>query len=359
MSSNGKGSDNSTTEVVDLNAHANLTTISEFNKKFVPDKRMSDLGFLNWKYKSTKPNGENITSHYGILNTSNELVSQISVQQMRIWMDDHWRTCFYWGDWYNDPAYRGYGLRVLRHIIKRNPSLLAVSGSEKAYSIYERMKFKLNPIDQRFILLVDPTRMIFQSLPNYRKMAKLSLLALKTLGRRPPRSLATNGYHFRIGDQIDPQLLLNWEEDMPYGAVFVRREEWFFDWVVNGFPFNEFTLVTLNNEKRQVGYVLLHQRKYPSGLIDGKIVDIFALEWNWDNLNNLFRKAVSVLIDQGVHSISYHATHHSFQELARLNGFCLSGIQRVITYGAVSEVVVGDMAMPLHMTFYDHDEAYY
>ena len=79
MSSNWKGSDNSTTEVVDLNAHANLTTISEFNKKFVPDKRMSDLGFLNWKYKSTKPNGENITSHYGILNTSNELVVVLTI----------------------------------------------------------------------------------------------------------------------------------------------------------------------------------------------------------------------------------------------------------------------------------------
>ena len=169
---------------------------------------------------------------------------------------------------------------------------------------------------------------------------------------------------FAKAKSIDPDLLEGWEDDVPVGTIFVRREPWMFSWLLEKFPFPEFKLITLisgnsgTSSGNQKGYVLLHQRKQDNGLVEGKIVDLFARGWNKNHLDALFCHGVRTLIQQGAHIIRYHASHPLFTALAVAQGFTKSHDQLVILRGPIAEAM-GSGRTNLHITFFDHDEAYY
>ena len=346
------------TEVVELNSEAYLEKIQRFNSLFVPERRLSDLQFLRWKYRLEKPGGGEITRHYGILDERGEIAGQISAQPMEVWIGDKWHQCQYWGDWYRDPAHKGLGLKLLRYVLKQKPLLLATGASGLAYSIYGRMKFVLLPIDQRFVLNCRPLAIILHSLSSPRRGAREFSAWLKKPFARVKRPSLAPGYELCQQKSIDSDLLAGWECSTTRNTVFVRREGWVFSWFLDRFPFSEFRLVVLISGGQQTGYVLLHTRKKENGLVEGKIVDLFARGWNWDHLVTLFREGTHRLYESGVHIIRYHATHPTFVALAEANGFRRVGIQSIIAYGPLTEAL-SNRGMSLHMTYYDHDEAYY
>jgi hypothetical protein len=237
-------------------------------------------------------------------------------------------------------------------------SLLLVSSTPVAYSIYERMNISLWPLDHRFVLIRHPLKAIFRSVTSPRTLAWILLRWSKHPTARVRSASLELDYEFTEAEPIDPGLLAGWESDIPRETVFVRREKWLFDWLLEKFPFPEFRLVVLKSNKQQIGYVLVHFRKRANALVEGKIVDLFARGWDHGHLTALFREGVRVLSNLGVHVISYHATHPAFIALAKENGFTMTRTQRVAAYGAVAEAISSG-ATSLHMTFYDQDEAYY
>lgn len=305
-----------------------------------------------------KPNGDEITEHFGILNEKGEIVGQISVQPMEAWVDGQWQKCQYWGDWYRDPAYQGLGLKLLRYVLKQRHLLLATGASRLAYSIYERMKFVLLPIDHRFVFICQPLMAMVQSLRTSLRSAKILLPCMRQAFSRIRRVSLEPGFQFSEERAIDPSLLKGWNLNIPRGTVFVRRDEWFFSWLLDQFPFPEFRLIVLTFKGQQTGYVLVHFRKRKRGLVEGKIVDLFARGWDRSHLAWLFSEGVYRLAELGVHIISYHATHPTFVSLAEKSGFTRIRIQPVIAYGPLASVLTSRESS-LHMTYYDHDEAYY
>lgn len=345
-------------EIVNLRSQVSLAEIQRFNSVFVSEKRLSDLRFLEWKYRTGKPNGDEITEHYGLLNERGEIAGQISTQPMEVWLGGQWQKCQYWGDWYRDPAYKGLGLKLLRYVLKQKPLLLASGASRLAFLIYERMKFVLLPIDQRFVFNCRPWTTIVRSISSPRRAVREFLTWLEKPFARVKRPSLEPGYELSEQRSIDPDLLVGWESDISRDTVFVRRERWVFSWLLDQFPFPEFRLVVLSLGGQQIGYVLLHVRKREDGLVEGKIVDLFARGWNWDYLVALFREGTHRLCELGVHVIRYHATHPTFVSLAEANGFRRVGIQSIIAYGPLT-AVLSSRETSLHMTYYDHDEAYY
>lgn len=346
------------TEVLDLRRHVSLEEVARFNSRFVPEKRLSDLRFLQWKYRMEKPNGDEITRHYAMLNEKGEIAGQISVQPMVAWLGERWEECQYWGDWHVDPAHRGIGLELLSHVMEQKSLVLLTGASRLAYTIYERMKFLLLPIDQRFVFNCRPWTTIVRSISSPRRAVREFLTWLEKPFARVKRPSLKPGYELSEQRSIDPDLLVGWESDISRDTVFVRRERWVFSWLLDQFPFPEFRLVVLSLGGQQIGYVLLHVRKREDGLVEGKIVDLFARGWNWDYLVALFREGTHRLCELGVHVIRYHATHPTFVSLAEANGFRRVGIQSIIAYGPLT-AVLNSRETSLHMTYYDHDEAYY
>ncbi|MCH8900071.1 MAG: hypothetical protein IH942_06195, partial [Acidobacteria bacterium] len=64
---------------ISLVSNADIEQIARFNKKFVPEPRMGDPAFLEWKYRSKKPDGLAITEHFGLSNDQSEIVATMSV----------------------------------------------------------------------------------------------------------------------------------------------------------------------------------------------------------------------------------------------------------------------------------------
>lgn len=348
------------TQVLDLGRSASLEQIARFNGRFVPEKRLSDVAFLAWKYRSQKPDGSAITEHYGILNDENELAAQISVQPMQVWLEGRWQKCHYWMDWYRDPAYRGTGLGLvlLNYVMKQKSSLLAVSATELALKIYERRKILLAPIDHRFVYLSRPMAAMLHAATSPKSAGRIFLRWVKKPIARTRIVRLGPGFKFSEEKFIDPALLLGWETDVPSDTIFVRREGWLFSWLLEKFPFQEFKLVVLSYDRQQVGYVLLHLRKSENDILEGKIIDLFARGWIRHHLEALLLEGVRVLSKLRVHIISYHATHPVFISLARNSGFSLVRTQPVLAYGPVAEALRSGQHS-IHMTYYDHDEAYY
>jgi hypothetical protein len=345
-------------EVVDLTSCTSFEQVARFNRRFVPDKRLAELPFLEWKYRLQKPHGGDITQHYGVLNDKNEIVAQISVQPMEAWVGGQWHQCHYWGDWYADPAYRGTGLVVLNYIMKQKPSLLAVSASEVALAIYERKRFLLLLIDYRFVFICRPLTAMLRMATTPKQAASIFLKWSKNPLLRVAQVPLGPSFQFSEDEPIDPRLLVDWESEVPGNTIFVRREEWLFSWLLDRFPFPEFHSVVLSTESQQIGYVLLHTRKREDHLVEGKIVDLFARGWDQTHLAALFRRGVQVLSNLGVHVIHYHATHPMFISLAEDSGFTNTRVQPVIAYGPLADALRSGETS-LHMTYYDQDEAYY
>jgi hypothetical protein len=344
--------------VVALCPSTALERIAKFNRRFVPEQRLSDVTFLAWKYRTKKPDGSVITEQYGILNDENELAGQISVQPMRVWIKDQWQKCHYWGDWYGDPTYPGTGVRLLNYIMQRKPSLLAVSATELALKIYERRKISLLPIDCRFVYVSRPMTAMIRAATTPKRAAGIFLRWSKKPAVRATKVSLEAGYEFSEEKSIDPDLLDGWESDVPPNTIFVRREGWLFSWFLDTFPFQEFRLVVLSYKGKQIGYILLHARKRANNIVEGKIVDLFARGWVSGHLAALFREGVRVLKKQGVHIINYHATHPEFISLAQVGGFKLVRTQPVLAYGPIAEALVSGKHS-IHMTYYDQDESYY
>jgi hypothetical protein len=344
-------------DVVDLASVASIEQISRFNEKFIPEKRLAELEFLKWKYRTPNSDGENITSHFGLMD-NDEVIAQIATQPMQMWLDESWQQVNYWGDWFRDPSYKGTGLVVLNHMIARGKSFLAASASQQAYDIYKRKKFELMPIDQRFIHVARPLASILASRHTPRIAARFAQRWFQKPLARIPKPLLEDGFQFAEAKNVDRDLLEGWESDAPPNTIFVRRESWMFSWFLDKFPFQEFKLVVLNQGGRQMGYVLLHIRKSDNGLIGGKIVDLFARGWNQGHLTALFREGARVLVKMGAHIVNYHATHPLFTSLAIGSGFTKTHDQTVIMYGPIA-IAMASQKVNLHITYYDQDEAYY
>lgn len=344
-------------EVVDLSSHASIEQIARFNEKFIPEKRLSELEFIKWKYRTPNSDGDNITSHFGIMD-NDKIIAQIAMQPMRIWLDGSWQQCNYWGDWFRDPGYKGTGLVVLNHMIARKQSFLAASASQQAYDIYRRKNFELMLIDQRFVFVPRPIAAVLATLGSPRRAARFFLNWSKKPFAQIPKPLLEEGFQFAEAENVDPELLEGWESDAPADTIFVRRETWMFSWLLDKFPFREFKLLVLNFGGKQIGYVLLHIRKADNGLIEGKIVDLFARGWNQDHLAALFREGARVLVKMGAHIVNYHATHPLFTSLAIESRFTKTHDQTVIMYGPIAEAMASQR-VNLHITYYDQDEAYY
>ena len=344
-------------EIVDLSSVTTTEQVARFNRKFIPERRLSDEKFLKWRYRTPNSEGAQISLHYGLLD-ENEITAEISTQPMRAWINGEWQPCNYWGDWFVDPDYKGNGLYLLNHVISQTSSLLACSGSEVAYNIYRRRKFLLMPIDQRFVYVAKPISAFIATRAAPRRAGSLVLAWLKNPFARIHGPSLDGGLQFTEVKSIDPGLLEGWENDAPSDTIFVRREPWMFSWIMDRFPFPEFRLVALSFGEVQVGYVLLHQRKQDNGLVEGKIVDLFARGWNKDHLDALFRHGVRTLIQQGAQIVTYHASHPLFISLAVDHGFTKSQDQPVIMYGPIAKAMESGQTN-LHITFYDHDEAYY
>ena len=167
-----------------------------------------------------------------------------------------------------------------------------------------------------------------------------------------------DGFQFAEPENVDPGLLEDWESDAPANTIFVRRETWMFSWLLEKFPFREFKLVVLCCGGQQIGYVLLHVRRNDNGLVEGKIVDLFARGWDHRHLTALFREGSRVLVEMGSHIVRYHATHPLFTSLAKDNGFTKTHNQSVILYGPIAKAMASQ-PVNLHITYYDHDDAYY
>ena len=344
-------------EVVDLSSHASIDQITKFNKKFIPEKRLSEPEFVKWKYRTPNSDGNLITSHYGLMD-KDEIVAQISVQPMRVWLDGNWQQCNYWADWFANPDYGAPGLVLLNHITANKPSLLAASASREAHEIYKLWKFLLIPIDRRFVFVPRPIAAVLATLGSPRRAARLFLNWSKNPLAQIPKPLLEEGFQFAEAENVDPELLEGWESDAPADTIFVRRETWMFSWLLDKFPFREFKLLVLNFGGKQIGYVLLHIRKADNGLIEGKIVDLFARGWNQDHLAALFREGARVLVKMGAHIVNYHATHPLFTSLAIESRFTKTHDQTVIMYGPIAEAMASQR-VNLHITYYDQDEAYY
>jgi len=344
-------------KVVDLSTSTSIEQIASFNKKFIFDTRLSDPLFLEWKYRRQSGEGNRITAHYGLLDGT-KIIAQISAQRMSAWIDNKWQECDYWGDWFADPEYKGSGFYLLKHVMAQSSSLLACSGSEQAHRIYQRQKFSISPIDNRFVFIARPLNVIFSSLTYPRRAAGLMRRWSKNPFSRVPNPPLTNGYQLAESRELDPNLLTGWELTAPEGTVFVQREPRIFSWILDGFPFPEFRLLVLTSGREQVGYVLIHLRKNSNGLSEGKIVDLFAQGWNKSLLEILFRQGARKLITLGAHIISYHATHPLFISLAVEGGFTKSHNESVILNGPIASAMSSEKSN-LHITFYDHDEAYY
>ena len=344
-------------KVVDLAASATVEQIQSFNQRFNPEPRLSDPQFLNWKYRTPTEDGTQITSHLGIVD-GDQIAAQVSVQRMRAWLDGRWQECSYWADWFSNPAYGGAGLLLLNHIIPQNGSLLATSASDLAYAVYQRLKFVLMPIDQRFVFVSRPMEILSAARSNPRRAASLLRRWTKRPLVRVLRPALEAGLEISPVSNVDSSLLDGWELDAPSNTIFVRREDWAFSWLLEKFPYPEFRILALKSSERQIGYVLLHLTRKAGGLKEGKIVDLNARGWNKRHLVSLFRAGAHDLINQGAHVISYHASHPLFTSLARENNFAKVRDQCVIMYGPVAETV-GSGNADLHVTYYDHDEAYY
>ncbi|MCH8848773.1 MAG: hypothetical protein IIC32_07365, partial [Chloroflexi bacterium] len=65
-------------EIVNLTKTSTIEQIQSFNERFIPEKRLSDSQFLKWKYRSPSSDGQEITSHIGIVDAE-KIVAQISV----------------------------------------------------------------------------------------------------------------------------------------------------------------------------------------------------------------------------------------------------------------------------------------
>jgi hypothetical protein len=344
--------------VVILGASTGLERIAKFNRRFVPEQRLSNIDFLAWKYRTQKSDSTNITEHYGILNDENELAGQISVQPMQAWINGQWQQCNYLVDWYRDPAYPGSGVRLLNHIMQRKPSLLATGASDIGLKIFERRKMSLLPIDHRFVYVSRPLVALIRAATTPRRAAGIFLRWSKKPATRAAKVSLEPGYQFSEEKSVDPDLLVGWESDLPPDTIFVRREKWLLSWFLETFPFTEFRLVVLSFKGKQIGYVLLHARKTANNIVEGKIVDLFARGWIHDHLAALFREGMRVLSKQGVHIIKYHATHPVFISLAQDGGFKLVRTQPVVAYGPIADALVSGRHS-IHMTYYDQDEAYY
>jgi len=350
-------------KIVDLQSTVTTEQIARFNTKFIPESRLSDQEFLHWRYRTLNSDGAQISTHYGILDRA-EIAAQISTQPMRAWINGKWQPCNYWGDWFVNPNHKGAGLSLLNHVISHTSSLLACAGSKQAYNIYRSKKFTLMSIDQRFVLLARPFSAIIAARATPRNAGRLVQTWLKNPFWRIRSPSMDGQMQFAEAKSIDPYLLEGWENDIPGGAIFVRREPWMFSWFLDKFFIPEFKLITLmsgnagTSSWKQEGYVLLHQRKQDNGLVEGKIVDLYARGWNKDHLDALFCHGVRTLIQQGVHIIRYHASHPLFTALAVDQGFTKTCDRRVIMRGPIAEAM-GSGRTNLHITFYDHDEAYY
>lgn len=344
-------------EIVDLNELTTTRQVADFNARMIPETRLSNVEFLKWKYRTVNRQGNKFVFHYGIL-ADGQIVAQISTQSMTVWMNNKWESCSYWGDWFVDPKYKGLGFYLLNFILSENESLLASSGSDEAYNIYRRRKFHLLPIDSRFVYVVKPLSSVVSTRQSPRKAGSLAKAWLKSSLSHIPRLSLDKGLNFEEANDLHPSLLSNWQDSLPESTIFVRRERWMFDWFLKDFPYPEFKLITLNLGTTQIGYVLMHVRTQENGLVEGKIVDLFSIGWNEKNLLALFTVATRALKDLGVHIISYHATHPIYIALAERLGFTKLHDREVILYGQIAEVMASSQSN-LHITFYDHDEAYY
>lgn len=345
-------------EVVVLCASTSLERIAKFNQRFVPEQRLSNIDFLAWKYRTQKPDGTNITEHYGILNDENQLAGQISIQPMQAWINSQWQQCNNLIDWYRDPAYPGSGVRLLNYIMQRKPSLLAAGASDIGLRMFERSGFSLLPIDHRFVYVSRPLVAMIRAATTPRRAAGIFLRCSKKPTARAAKVSLEPGYQFSEEKSVDPDLLVGWESDVPPDTIFVRREKWLLSWFLETFPFSEFRLVVLSFEGKQIGYILLKARKMGNGIVEGKIVDLFARGWIHDHLAALFREGMRVLSKQGVHIIKYRATHPVFISLAQDNGFKLVRPQPFLAYGPIADAWVSGQHS-IHMTYYDQDEGYY
>lgn len=192
---------------------------------------------------------------------------------------------------------------------------------------------------------------------NPRAAAKIFLLWRRSCAAAVGKVHLDAEYEFSDGQALDPDLLSDWETDIPSDTIFVRREEWLFSWLLNEFPFPECKLVSLVKDGNQIGYVLLHLRKQSNNLVIGKIVDLYAKGWNRDHLAALFNEGVLSLARQGADIINFHATHPLFISLAQEYGFGLIYTQPVLAHGPVADALASG-GHQIHMTYYDQDEAY-
>ena len=344
-------------DILELSSITSVEQIARFNKKFIPEPRLSDLEFVKWKFRESTSDGDNITFHYGLMD-QDEIIAEISVQPMTAWIHGSWQKCSYFGDWFRDPDYKGTGAVLMNHIMSGKHSLLAASASYQAYEIYRRREFLLSPIDQRFVYVARPIAALLNTFRTPRRAAGIFLRWNKNPLARIPKPRLEDGLRFSYSERLDPSLLDGWESDAPADTVFVRRELWMFSWFLEKFPFPEFKLVVLIRGEQQIGYVLLHTRKGTNGLIEGKVVDLFARGWNRNHLEALFREGCRELISSGAHIVKYHASHPLFISLAENSNFTKTRDQRVIMHGPIAEAMASPQAN-LHITYYDHDEAYY
>lgn len=346
-------------KVVNLRSNTSLEEIQRFNSLFIPEKRLSDLRFLEWKYRLEKPDGDEITRHYGVLNERGEIVGQISAQTMEIWLGGQWHDCQYFADWHSDPACKLVGLELLLYVMRQKPLMLATSGSHLTYSICKQMKFRLLPIDYRYMFVCRPLKaFVACAISSPRLAARHFLTWLNKPFSAVKRPSLEAGFRLVEEKCVDPDLLTDWEKGLARNTVFVKREVRLFSWLLEKFPFSEFRLMILSSRGRPIGYVLLHVRERENGLIEGKIVDLFARDWNGGHLMILFREAAWRLFQSGVHVIHYHASHPTFASLAEGCGFVMVGIQSVIAYGPLAGALSSGETL-MHVTYYDHDEAYY
>ena len=296
----------------------------KFNNISNPDSLLAQEELLYWRTIRAAESKLTKTTIYAVLDKNDEICGQIHGMPAQIILNGKIIDITWPVNLFLSPELRGKGLgkKLVLSLVNNVPNTICIGGTPATLSLSRSLGWPIRDTINAYIKVLNPFIYFLRDRAVLRNRIYRTLRSLPTFIKHTFHLIKPNNafsfYEVKEFTQEMVELIYN---GSPRNSVITLKSKERIRWLCEKIPIKGYYYFIIKAENKTIGYMILRLKRRNSGIIEGKILDIFCLELSSKIFAEMLNFAVKFFFSKGVHSINMMASHPNLKRACDRTGF--------------------------------------
>lgn len=310
--------------IVTLDPVADYDRLMTFNRHYMADTWIADEKMFHWRTILAAESPRTATLVHAAVDDEDRILGRLiglpsSVTVRGETVDITWAV-----DFYVSPELRGRGVgkKLTYSLIEQAPHVTVIGGTDMSVGLNRAIDMPIRNTIKSYTRVLSPLAYLRRSGSPLKRRWQRAVSGLvrrfrdAVTGRQDDRSLT-----FQEESAFLPAMERLVRDAAPPDSVVVLRDVDRVKWLCEKAPLAPCRFISVSDREGLAGYLILRMTRKDSGLLEGRILDIFGTGLDSELLARMIRHAVRVFRQEGVHVVRILAAHPNLKQALKKNGF--------------------------------------